>query len=279
MVFVPTAKVWRYAELQINLLKIVRIKEGKDVETGAAKRPASATDANDRDKRRSAEVIDTMVKLAFKDGRRLTPFSPNQYGRGHKGFEEARQIDAFNNRTIRHNGAPVPEVLELVRVGALLELDLSRQSSIKVPEVYNALAEVMASPSCRLRKLIVAAEHSTESYGDAPAIAILRNLPKGLTLLSLASFDIHLQGALALAAALKKTPLLRSLDLYSNKRIPVAGWKAIADALPSTLMDIDLYECNLPEKTRRLLKVGWPRFPDLFLPICSSPGPACHIIC
>lgn len=259
LVWASPACVWRYAELQINLAKIVRIKKGVVYHTGKVNR--FTTKEGTREKRSQAEVIGMMVQLAMEHGQDLKHLSSLRCGRGHEGFQEAREMDAFSRRTIRYHGAPAPTVFELVAGGALLELDLSRQSSIKLPDVYNSLAKALASPLCRLRKLIVAADHIREGYGDEPAIAILANVPKELTLLSLACFDIRLPGALSLAVALKKTPLLKSLDLYSNKHIPEAGWIAIMDALPTTLRKLDLYDCNITDNTWRMFQVNLPHFP------------------
>jgi len=101
---------WRYAELQVNLRRMVQIKQGLD-EHGVAK--------------------------------------PG--GGGHGLFNQARLIDAFSARTLRYNGKLSDKVIDMVRTGVLLAMDVANTEL--TPELEAALLAAFRSPECRLRSL------------------------------------------------------------------------------------------------------------------------------
>ena len=72
-------------------------------------------------------------------------------GGGHLAFNKARLIDAFSERTMRHNGSPSDEVFAAVMAGVLMALDIPNNSLTTAQQ--EALIGALKSPECRVQSL------------------------------------------------------------------------------------------------------------------------------
>lgn len=97
-------KVFRYVELQLNLVGMVAIKNGKS-------------------HLQQAKLAEE-AKAGKAAGKAATTAESALSGRaGHDIFNFARAIDAFNPRTLRYTGVPTDQVWQAIKVGAMLEVD------------------------------------------------------------------------------------------------------------------------------------------------------------
>jgi Ran GTPase-activating protein (RanGAP) involved in mRNA processing and transport len=157
-------------------------------------------------------------------------------GGGHKVFNFARSLRAYDEATCVYKGKLVGGVAARIAAGALLEADLSF-SDCKTEKQQVELARALASSTCRVATLGLC---SNKIRGDgAVALADALKANTSVIEIDLHNNEIWDSGAVALADALKTNTSVTTINLRRNT-IGNSGAVALADALKANTSVIEI---------------------------------------
>jgi hypothetical protein len=136
-------------------------------------------------------------------------------GGGHKVFDFARSLRAYDEATYVYKGKLDGGVAARIAVGALLVVDLSASGGCRTQELQVELGRALASSKCRVATLDLNGNYIGDSGAAALADALKTNT--SVTTIDLHDNKIGDSGAVALADALKTNTSVALILLYSNE--------------------------------------------------------------
>jgi len=147
-------------------------------------------------------------------------------GGGHKVFNFARSLRAYDEATYVYDGKFDAEAAERIAAGALLIVQLS--NGCKAEEEQVELGRALASDKCRVATLVLEGNKIGACGTAALAEALKTNTT--VTKVDLSGNEIGDSGVVALVDALKTNTTVTEIKLWKNK-IGDSGAVALADAL------------------------------------------------
>lgn len=178
-------------------------------------------------------------------------------GGGHDAFNLARAIDAFSPRTLRYKGAADDKTWALMKAGALLEVDFERMDLSERLE-QEKLKDALASPQCRVRKLLLGLSKLGAEGGKQLAKGLIAN--KSMVEVDLGNNRIGGESGKLFATLLKVNNTITNLDLR-NCHLGSSCGTEIAAALETntTITVLDVSHNSFDDSTKSAIEAAWGR--------------------
>ena len=191
--------------------------------------------------------------VAIKNGESLRQKKAG--GGGHDAFNLARAIDAFSPRTLRYKGAADDKTWALMKAGALLEADFERMD-LSDPKEQEKLNDALASPQCRVRKLLLGLSKLGAEGGKQLAKGLIAN--KSMVEIDLGNNRIGRESGKLFAALVKVNKTITNLDLR-NCHLGSSCGAALAVALEenTTITVLDVSHNQFDDSTKSAIEAAW----------------------